>query len=156
MIMKKLTIILLFAAAVVGMNSCTRTYNEPCRFNKKTVDIPVAWSDWKFDNQQLQFYVHVPISSLTEDVYKYGNVSVYREYNKGTKNAYQVALPQSSFMTDTLTTGDVAYYTQHIDYLTGIGYVEIQLTNSDYFYPTDEQGYLYAPDDMDFRVELIY
>ena len=153
-VMKKFTFILLFVAAIVGMNSCT--YNEPCRFNKNTVDIPVKWSDWKFDNEQLQFYVRVPVNTITEEVYKFGNFSMYHQYYKDTKDAYMVAMPQSMFMTDTLDTGDVAYYTQYLDYRTGIGYVEIQVTNSDYFYPTDAQGHLYAPDDMDFRLEIIY
>ena len=104
----------------------------------------------------LQFYTHFNIDAITADVYNYGNYSLHREYNSGQKNAYQVALPQSVFMVDSLGNGEVAYYTQHIDYRVGIGYVEIQVTNSDYFYPTDGQGNLYAPDDMNFRLELIY
>lgn len=152
--MKKSLFTILLVAVLFGLNSCNN--NEPCRFNKKTIDLPVAWNEWKFDDVNLQFYTHFNIDAITADVYNYGNYSLHREYNSGKKNAYQVALPQSVFMVDSLGNGEVAYYTQHIDYRVGIGYVEIQVTNSDYFYPTDGQGNLYAPDDMNFRLELIY
>ena len=153
--MRKSLFILTLVAVLAGMSSCNYS-SEPCRFNKKTIDLPVAWNEWKFDNDAKQFYVHFNIDALTADVYNYGNYSLHREYNSGTKDVYQVALPQSMFMTDTLNDGSVAYYTQHIDYRVGIKFVEIQVTNSDYFYPTDGQGNLYAPDDMRFRLELIY
>ena len=58
-------------------------------------------------------------------------------------------------MTDTLTSGEVAYYTQHIDYRLGEGYVEVQLTNSDYMYVYDK-GKIVNPEDMFFRLQLMY
>ena len=63
---------------------------------------------------------------------------------------------QDMFMTDTLSDNSVVYYTQHIDYRLSVGYVEIQLTNSDYLYPTDEKGKLIPPYEMSFRLQLIY
>jgi hypothetical protein len=107
-------------------------------------------ADWQFDDNTLQYYYHFDVPEITPFVYNYGNWSISREYNSGTKDAYQVALPQSVYMTETLSDGSIAYYTQHIDYRVGIGYVEIQLTNSDYFYGQEN------PEDMLFRLQLIY
>ena len=45
---------------------------------------------------------------------------------------------------------NTVYYTQHIDYRFGVGYVDIQLTNSDYYY--EEQN----PESMVFRLQLVY
>ena len=61
----------------------------------------------------------------------------------------------SMFMVETVDSVDV-YYTQYIDYRLGIGYVDVQLTNSDYFYAADNQGKLVNPETMFFRLQLIY
>ncbi|MBR6116714.1 MAG: hypothetical protein IKP93_04480 [Paludibacteraceae bacterium] len=127
---------------------------EPCQFNKKTIDLVVNQKDWAFDNDTHQFYCHFDIEELTANVYNYGEVSVSREYNSGTKDAYQVALPMSLYMVEEVDDGQggtsYIYYTQHIDYRVGIGYVEVQLTNSDYAY-ADEK-----PESMIFRLQLTY
>jgi hypothetical protein len=147
--MKKGVFFALMAVVIIGLSSCERTkiINEPCQFNKKTIDMPIKSSEWKFDDENRQFYAHFNISALNADVYDYGTFSMYREYNYGTKDAYQVALPQSVFMTDTFEERSVVYYTQYIDYRVGIGYLDIQLTNSDYQYGQEN------PESMLFRFQ---
>ena len=145
--MKKVLFILSLVCVMMGFNSC---YDEPCTHHALTLDLRVMQTDWQFDKNAQQYYFHFEIPEITPHVYNYGNWTICREYNYGTTDAYQVALPQSIYMTDTLSDGGVVYYTQHIDYRVGIGYVDIQLTNSDYFYTTEN------PENMLFRLQLIY
>lgn len=145
--MKKVLLILSFIAVAIGFTGCE---DEPCRYHTQTLDLRVMQADWQFDDNTLQYYYHFDVPEITPFVYNYGNWSISREYNSGTKDAYQVALPQSVYMTEELADGSIAYYTQHIDYRVGIGYVEIQLTNSDYFYEQEN------PENMLFRLQLIY
>ena len=145
--MKKVLLILSIIAVAIGFTGCE---DEPCRYHTQTLDLRVMQADWQFDDNTLQYYYHFDVPEITPFVYNYGNWSISREYNSGTKDAYQVALPQSVYMTEELADGSIAYYTQHIDYRVGIGYVEIQLTNSDYFYVQEN------PENMLFRLQLIY
>jgi hypothetical protein len=145
--MKKVLLILSFIAVAIGFTGCE---DEPCRYHTQTLDLRVMQADWQFDDNTQQYYYHFDVPEVTPFVYNYGNWSISREYNSGTKDAYQVALPQSVYMTEELADGSIAYYTQHIDYRVGIGYVEIQLTNSDYFYEQEN------PENMLFRLQLIY
>ena len=145
--MKKVLLILSIIAVAIGFTSCE---DEPCRYHTQTLDLRVMQADWQFDDNTQQYYYHFDVPEITPFVYNYGNWSISREYNSGTADAYQVALPQSVYMTEALADGSIAYYTQHIDYRVGIGYVEIQLTNSDYFYVQEN------PENMLFRLQLIY
>ena len=145
--MKKVLLILSFIAVAIGFTGCE---DEPCRYHTQTLDLRVMQADWQFDDNTQQYYYHFDVPEVTPFVYNYGNWSISREYNSGTADAYQVALPQSVYMTEELADGSIAYYTQHIDYRVGIGYVEIQLTNSDYFYEQEN------PENMLFRLQLIY
>ena len=157
--MKKYLIIGLLAVMVLGMTSCSTCDCKheptiPCQFNKKTIDLIVYQQEWKFDNDTKQFYAHFDLPELTSDIYNYGNYSLHREYNAGTKNAYQVALPESSFRVEEIDDGQGGtqniYYTQMVDYRVGVEYVEIQVTNSDYFYEAAN------PETMNFRLQLTY
>ena len=153
--MRKYIFIGLLALVMAALTGCKEDAPK-CKFHTETLDLTVVSADWQFDDDALQFYYHFDVPEITRSVYDYGNWTICREFNKGNKNAYQVALPMSCFMTDTLTSGEVAYYTQHIDYRLSEGYVEVQLTNSDYAYFKDEKGRLIPPEDMFFRLQLIY
>lgn len=145
--MKKVLLFLSIIAVAIGFTSCE---DEPCYYHTQTLDLRVMQADWQFDDNTLQYYYHFDVPEITPFVYNYGNWTICREYYSGTADAYQVALPQSVYMTEALSDGSIAYYTQHIDYRVGIGYVEIQLTNSDYFYGQEQ------PENMLFRLQLIY
>ena len=128
--------------------------NEP--FHKKTVDLVVKQSNWDFDNKANMFFCHFDVPEITEQVYNYGEISVNREYNSGKNNAYQVALPETTYkMEEELNdAGEVVntfYYQQHIDYAVGVGFVEVFCTISDFFYPAD-----WTPEAMLFRLQLTY
>ena len=148
---KQLFIVALLAFVLTGCKDTAKVSNT----QTETFDLTVLHKDWSFDDKARQFYCHFDLPEITTQLYNYGNWTVSREYNKGDKNAYQVALPMSCFMTDTLSNGSVAYYTQYIDYRLGVGYIEVQLTNSDYLY-VYQGGKPVAPEDMDFRLQLMY
>lgn len=122
--------------------------------NDSIRDLMVLQEDWKFDKQEKQFYCHIPVEDLTEDIYNKGHFTVCREFAKGTKDAYQVPLPMSMFMSETIPVNTPYYYTQALDYVVGIGYTDIQLTNSDYYY--DSEGMPVPPDTLRFRMVLTY
>ncbi|MCR5050177.1 MAG: hypothetical protein K6A36_03745 [Paludibacteraceae bacterium] len=160
---KQVLFALLALATVIGFNSCRRTNctcdhhePEPCKFNTFTCDLRLASADWQWDDQNQQFYYHFEVPEMTSTIYNYGVFTVYREYGKGTNGAYQVALPQTICNAVEVSAGNYAYYTQHIDYAYGLGFIEIILTNSDYFYDQNDSGQLINPESMDFRVQIVY
>ena len=132
---------------------CTCQKPEPCHFNKVTIDMPVTHEEWKFDDVAHQFYVRFNVSAITEEVYDYGEISVSREMTTVDGEPCQANLPLSLFLQDP---GSGDFYTQHIDYRVGIGFIEVQLTNSDWAYETDKQGYIVNPESMLFRAQLTY
>jgi len=123
--------------------------------NDAIIDLTLMQNDWIFDEELKQYYYHFNVPEITEDVYNYGHWSIAREYNYGTADAYQVDLPMSCFMTDTLKENVIVHYTQQINYLVGVGLIEVQLTNSDYYYDVDN-GNPIPPEEMHFRMQLTY
>ena len=140
---KHFLLALVCALALVG---CQNNGSD-CYFHKQTINRTVRQSDWQFDNKGKLFYCYFDVPEITRDIYDKGSWTVYREYNHNTSNAYQAALPMNLFINDTLTEDAVVYYTQYIDYRIGVGYVDIQLTNSDYLYGPQK------PEAMSFRLQ---
>ncbi len=154
-IMKKYIFISLLCAATWCFTACKQEVPWEQK-HVRTLDLNVFTDDWMFDTVAKQFYYSFDVPEIDAGVYNFGNWTICREFNGGSKYAYQVALPTSMFMTDTLVDGTVAYYTQYIDYRVGIGYVDVQLTNSDYYYEVDGKGNIVNPESMLFRLQLIY
>jgi len=148
--MKKYLIIGILALMGVVMTSCDKQ-----EYHSRAFNLTVMQADWKWDAQTEQFYYSFNLPYLTQDVYDFGTITISREFNPNTKDAYQVALPMSTYLYENLidtVTGEVStvYYTQHIDYRYGVGYVDIQLTNSDYYYEAQN------PESMLFRLQMVY
>ena len=127
--------------------------NEP-QFHKRTIDLAVSQSQWDYDASVGQYFCHFDLPELTEQIYNYGEISVSHEYNSGSKNAYQVALPETQYVAIDLENEDGTtspyYYQQHLDYAYGIGFVEVFLTISDFYY----EGF--TPGAMMFRLQMTY
>ena len=100
--MKKYVFICLLALVATVFTSCNR--NEP--LVKKTIDLTVKSSNWAFDEGINAYYCHFDVKELTEYVYNYGEYSIHREYNTGKSNAYQVALPETTYIQVELDNGD--------------------------------------------------
>ncbi len=148
--MKKYLLIGLVAMMGLGMTGCTiNSSSEPSeRMHKQTIDLNVKANSWVWDAGANMYYCHFDLPELTSDIYNYAEVSINREYNTGSSKAYQVALPETTYLTEKVNNQDY-FYQQHIDYAYGVGFVEIFLTFSDYVY--DQQ-----PDPMVFRMQLTY
>ena len=148
--MKKYLLIGLVALMGLGMTGCTiNSSSEPSeRMHKQTIDLNVKANSWIWDAGANMYYCHFDLPELTGDIYNYAEVSINREYNTGSSKAYQVALPETTYLTEKVNNQDY-FYQQHIDYAYGVGFVEIFLTFSDYVY--DQQ-----PDPMVFRMQLTY
>ena len=158
--MKKYVFISLLTLVASVFMGC-KNDSPKCNCQSETLDLTVLSEDWSFDEETLQFYYRFDVPELTAKVYNYGNWTISREYNKGTDYAYQVALPMSVYCHDTLSDNSVVYYTRHTDYRVGYGYVDIQVTDSDFPYAVDpstgkHQIKGFTPEDMFFRMQLLY
>ena len=149
--MKKYIFISLLALVGVMFSSCRS--NEP-QMRKKTIDLAVTQSKWGYDSSVDMFYCHFDVPEITSKVYNYGEFSVNREYNSGTPRAYQVALPETTYLQEEVDDGhgtiSVINYQQHLDYAIGVGFVEVFCTISDFYY----EGF--SPDAMLFRLQMTY
>ena len=152
--MNKQLFIILLSLTCWAMTGCT-SKNTPS-IGTATLDLTVLHEDWLYDESTNQFFYHFELPEVTSSVYNFGNWTMCREFNPGTKDAYQVALPMSVYCTDTMPDNSVVYYSEYLDYRIGIGWAEVQMTISDYVYPKDEKGNLINPNNMLFRLQLIY
>lgn len=119
---------------IVG-DTCHCQGGGECFYNTKVIDLPVTKADWKLNERQdgTRFLSRTfEINELTAKVYNYGAVACYAEFNGGTKNAYQLALPATNFLNyEEEGTGNIIHYSEKIDFIYGIGWVEIDLEYSD-------------------------
>ena len=151
--MKKTFFICLLVFVVLGLTSCQN--NDP-KLQKETLGLVVKSNQWYFDENLNAYYCHFDVPQITWDVYNYAEVSINREYNSDTKNAYQAALPETSYFAENEYDDDgeiinTFLYEQHVDYVYGHEFVEIYYTVSDFFYPED-----FSPGDMRFRLQITY
>lgn len=148
--MKKRILFPVLACVLVGFNSCNyypkeTVYETVYESNFKTLDLRVDAKQWQFSQEGGYYYCTFEVPELTSSIYNYGVVTCYREFYKGTNNAYQLPLPQTIHSVDE---GDGALYTTTIDYSFSVGIVEIVLTNNDFMYV--------APERMDFRLNMVW
>lgn len=153
--MKKNVFVVFLFLLGACLTGCDQNVPE-CKYHAITLNLSVNTADWQFDENAQQFYFTCDVPEITPYVYNYGNWTVSREFGFNAKNAYQVALPMSIFCTAKDENNNEVYYTQHIDYRVGIGFVDIQLTNSDYYYDYDTNNNIVNPESMSFRLQLIY
>ena len=145
-IMKKRTYFAIMVCVLVGFSSCNYYPKETVyESNFKTLDLRVDANQWLFSQDGDYYYCTFNVPELTSQIYNYGVVTCYREYNKGTNDAYQLPLPQTIHNVDA---GNGALYTSTIDFSFAVGLVEIVLTNNDFRYA--------APGRMDFRLNMVW
>ena len=147
--------------ALVGLNMTGCISVDPdCKYHADPIYLKVQSQDWTFDTQNEQFFVSFDVPELTRKVFDNGSYSLHRVYNYGiTEKTYQVGLPQTLYLWENVTSGGTTqtiYYQQLVDYRVGIGYVEFQVSNSDFFYPSDANNNLIKPEAMVFHLQLIY
>jgi hypothetical protein len=94
------------------------------------------------------FYATLNVPELSQDIADKGLVQVYRVIDD-----VQHLLPMVRHMEELTDTANMVYnfYTETINFCYGTGWIEIDLTQSDFFY---EDHITYTPDAMLFRVVL--
>ena len=158
--MKKYLLIGMVAGLFMAMPSCTyNTYTEPstgtgttCKFHAFTRELNVAAGDWQWDNGARMYFAHFDVADLTNEVFQYGVITVSHEY--AAEKPYLVVLPETMYKEVSIDNGDGTsspyYFQQHIDYAVGVGFVEIFITISDYYYED------FTPEAMKFRLQAVY
>ena len=149
--MKKLSVLFAILLMAFGFSSC-EYHNEypttPRIHTTINLDLHVNSADWQWSEQGGYYYYTFSVPELTNTIYNKGIVVVYREFNKGTSDAYQINLPRIFPITDS---GNGEVYSQIIDFSYLPQQVEIAVTNSDLKYDLKTN-----PESMDFRLSMMY
>lgn len=125
---------------------------EGAGFKTVIVSVPQeSWviSDYKDNNY---FTAKIQMPEITKDIFKFGDVSVYRTYNFESNDPSQQILPFTRHHEE-IDGDQTFFYTETIDYEYGVGWLRIYYTLSDFFYELDLG---FVPDPMEFRVVLNY
>ena len=148
--MKKLSVLFAILLMAFGFSSCEYHYEYPTTSKNTTIilDLHVNSAAWQWSEQDGYYYYTFSVPELTNTICNKGIVVVYREFNKGTSNAYQINLPRIFPMTDS---GNGEVYSQIIDFSYLPQQVEIAVTNSDLKYDLKTK-----PESMDFRLSMMY
>lgn len=148
--MKKFYYLMAAAVCLCVLSSCDGDTYYPTeyvyQYNKTNLNLHIESSDWQWSSDGNYYYYTFSVPELTQTIYDNGTVLCYREYNQGTVNAYQIALPYIQTKTD-----GTDIYQQFIDFSYLTGQVEIALTNSDLKYDATT-----FPESMDFHLALVW
>lgn len=147
--MKKTILAALLGCLAFGFSACTFVTEREVVYesNFQTLDLRINAGDWQYSEEGNYYFYTFSVPSLSSEIYNHGTVNCYREYNKGTRDAYQLPLPQTIHNIE-LVNGQEVLYTTTIDYSFAVGMVEIVLTNNDFYYT--------APKGMDFRLNMTW
>ena len=150
--MKKLSVLFAILLMAFGFSSCEYHYEYPTTSKNTTInlDLHVNSADWQWSEQVGYYYYTFSVPELTNTICNKGIVVVYREFNKGTSDAYQINLPRIFPMTDS-SSGKVEVDSQISDFSYLPQQVEIAVTNSDLKYDLKTK-----PESMDFRLSMMY
>lgn len=145
--MKKYLFLLLCSLTIVG---CT-TQNVTKSTTTSYVYQVDRWEYTDYVNQGLPyannyFYARAQFPELTADVYRNADIQVYRVHD-----GYQHVLPEVQHYEEQLDTNTWNFFTQTVDCIYGPGWIEFDVTHSDFQYESDVT---YAPEVMQFRVVI--
>lgn len=144
--MKKLSVLFAVLLMAFGFSSCE--YHNEYKNTTINLDLHINSADWQWSEKGEYYYYTFSVPEMTNTIYNKGIVVVYREYNKGKSNAYQISLPRIFPMTDS---GSGEVYSQIVDFSYLPQQVEIAVTNSDLKYDLKTN-----PESMDFRLSMMY
>lgn len=129
----------------------------PCHCSRQVIEYNVYKADWKYSDLGAKegnpyannyFFCTFDAPELTEDVFKYGNVEIYDVFN----NEMQHVLPYVRHYEEYNAADSVwNYYTETVDAYYGVGWIEFQLSSSDFMYEDDLS---YMPNAATFRVVI--
>jgi uncharacterized protein YxeA len=153
--MKKILLLLLPLLALVG---CGNIYTYEGS-TVKSYDVHIDASDWQYTNNTANgtpyannyFYCVVNMPEITTSVFNKGEVQAYIVYDKYTNNAFKHVLPYVRHYEELLSNGIWNYYTETVDCVYGVGWIEFNYRASDFQY---EDNLNIDPNAMDFTVVI--
>lgn len=119
--------------------------------NWKIADIDITSWDYSNFSDNNYYFAKYDVPALTSYVFTDGNVHGYI-YMTENGEKIQHALPYvlHKYVVD----GDETfYYTETVDFVYGVGWVQIEVRDSDFAYEGDET---IVPDAMSFRIVMTY
>ncbi len=148
--MKKIHYLMAAVVCLLTLSACEGDTYYPTeyvyQYNKTNLNLHIESNEWQKSNDESYYYYTFSVPELTQNIYDYGTVLCYREYNQGMADAYQIALPYIQTKID-----GTDIYQQYIDFSYLTGQVEIALTNSDLKYDPTQ-----TPESMDFHLALVW
>lgn len=149
--MKKYLFLLLCVPAIVG---CTTKNVTEVVYRTTTVSYVYQVDTWNYSNLSSQgspfannyFYAKADFPELTADVCRNANIQVYR-----VRDGYQHVLPEVQHYEQQIDAENWNFYTQTVDCIYGPGWIEFDVTHSDFEYESDLS---YVPEAMQFRVVI--
>lgn len=156
----------LAALCVLAAVSCSK--DEPAhRVDVYSFLVNVPQDSWAYsglDNNNY-FIAEIDAPEITESVFDYGAVKVYRTFDYDKKDARQVelpyVLPKEVFVeyTEPAENGDLGYwafFTETVTCEVGIGKIFIIYTASDFDYEMQKYPMDFPPEAMQFRCTIVY
>lgn len=148
--MKKYLFLVLCALTIVG---CTTNKITEVVEKSTTTSCLIPVDRWDYTNYVYQgspyannyFYAKFELSELTVDDCRYANIQVYRVHD-----GYQHVLPEVQHYEEEIATDTWNFYTQTVDCIYGPGWIEFDVTHSDFRYEQET----YVPEPMQFRVVI--
>ncbi len=152
---KKKALFFLFAALVLC--GCRGPKGDPGEgMNWKIVDLNVSRWDYSGDaygyKDNNYYFAKFDVPDLTSFVFTDGNVNGYVILYEGNEKI-QHSLPYVLPIATKDGSGNPYYYTRTVDFVYGVGWVQIEVRESDFAYEGDDT---IVPDAMDFRIVMTY
>lgn len=144
------------AMVSMAMVSCTKTETrivEEVGMQTKIIDWDVFAWDYSGKDNNNYYTVYKEFPQLTSQVYKDGEVHIYRVYDYGMQSEVQAPLPavhHVEYYDD--VQGNWNFYTETTDYDFGVGFINLYYTLSDFGYEVEN----IVPSQMRFRVVLTW
>lgn len=121
------------------------------------VTLEVPQEAWQYtdnpDGLNNCFKAVIPTEKLTREKLDGGIFNVYRLLDLNTSDPKQQILPYTRYYEQPLTNGEIAFYSETIDYEVGLGCVYVYYTLSDFYY---EEDLTFVPAPMKFRLVIVY
>ena len=119
--------------------------------NWKIADLNVTQWDYSNYSDNNYFYAKFSVPALTSYVFNDGNVNGYillQENGETIQHSLPYVLPIYEKGTD-----QTFFFTRTVDFVYGVGWVQIELRESDFDYEVNTS---YVPDPMNFRIVMTY
>lgn len=118
----------------------------------KIADLSVTQWDYTNYSDNNYFFAKFEVPALTSFVFTDGNVNGYI-YMTENGQKIQHSLPYTLHKEEINDQGQAYFYTSTIDFVYGVGWVQIEVRDSDFEYEVNTK---INPDPMDFRIVMTY